>query len=163
MIWVSEERPARDGLRLPSRRLRPSPKPNAVAGTPIARMSAVATAARPEKEILFIRVATQPLKWSCGLKQGFRPPVVFPATPRLRPGHGRRVRRPCDVYGCLALARLLLGIDRNRDLEIQGGADDPVLLDRVGGRVALARRRALGTADVAELDVGREDLQQARR
>src|SRR3954451_8300144 len=90
MIWVSEERPARDGLRLPSRRLRPSPKPSAVAGTPIARMSAVATAARPEKEILFIRVATQPLKWSCGLKQGFRPPVVFPATPRLRPGHGRR-------------------------------------------------------------------------
>jgi hypothetical protein len=33
----------------------------------------------------------------------------------------------------------------------------------VGGRVALARRRALGPADVAELQRRRQDVQQPRR
>src|SRR5262245_19024230 len=65
MIWVSDERPARDGLRLPSSRLRPSPNPRAVAGTPMARMSAVATAVRPEKDIFLIRAPTPAPGKSC--------------------------------------------------------------------------------------------------
>src|SRR5262249_21189639 len=63
----------------------------------------------------------------------------------------------------LTLARLLLRVDRDREVEVKGSPDDPVLLDRVRGRIALARRGALRAADVAELDVGRQDLQQARR
>src|ERR1700729_3110028 len=46
--------------------------------------------------------------------------------------------------------------------DVQRGRDDPVLLVRVGDRVALAGRRALGAADVAELEVPREDLHEAR-
>src|ERR1700754_3998844 len=57
-----------DGLRLPSSRLRPSPKPMAVVGTPMARMSAQTMAARPEKGILFIQAATPPRRDSAALQ-----------------------------------------------------------------------------------------------
>src|ERR1700759_3729885 len=59
-----------DGLRLPSSRLRPSPKPIAVVGTPTARMSAQTTAARPENEkgSLFMHLPTRPTRHSCALQ-----------------------------------------------------------------------------------------------
>src|SRR6266545_3775103 len=63
---------------------------------------------------------------------------------------------------CSALARLLGRVDRDRDREIERGAHDAVLLDRVSRRIALARRGALGPADVPELQATREDVQQAR-
>ena len=42
---------------------------------------------------------------------------------------------------------------RHRDVQVQRGPDDPALLLDVRGRVALARRGALGPADVAELQL----------
>ena len=44
MIWVSVLSAERSGLRLPSRVSRPSPKPTATDGMPIARIRAAATA-----------------------------------------------------------------------------------------------------------------------
>src|SRR4051812_22208432 len=67
------------------------------------------------------------------------------------------------VSGRLSLAGFLGRVDRHPHARVERGPDDPVLLERVGGRVALARARALGPADVAELEVAREDVQQARR
>src|SRR3954468_3767908 len=74
-----------------------------------------------------------------------------------------RTAWPLSVSGLLPLARLLRRIHRNRNAQVERGPDDPGLLHGVRGRVALARRGALRPADVAELDVGRQDLQQARR
>ena len=47
-----------DGLRLPSSRLRPSPKPIATEGMPIARIREHTTAARPEKRKFLMPKAT---------------------------------------------------------------------------------------------------------
>src|SRR3954463_11310671 len=58
-----------DGLRLPSRRLRPSPKPIATEGTPIARMREHTTAARPEKRKDFMHLATPAPQLSCGAER----------------------------------------------------------------------------------------------
>src|ERR1700740_1615050 len=98
MIWVSLVRPSEellDGLRLPSRRLRPSPKPMAVVGTPTARMSAHTIAARPEKGILFIQPATRGPHESCGRDRSLS----------------------ATDQGPSALARLLGRIDRDGDVQ----------------------------------------------
>ena len=87
-----------------------------------------------------------------------RAPVISPPSPRTRVRAAARPRRVA-----LALAGLLGRIDRHRHVRVERGADDPGLLHRVRGRIALARRRALGPADVAELELAREDLQQPRR
>src|SRR3954447_12358264 len=55
-----------DGLRLPSSMFRPSPKPIATDGTPIARMSEQTIAARPEKRSFFMHLATPAPLQSCG-------------------------------------------------------------------------------------------------
>src|SRR3954451_621726 len=55
-----------DGLRLPRRRFRPSPKPIAADGMPIARMREQTTAARPENRNDFMPLATRGLHQSCG-------------------------------------------------------------------------------------------------
>src|SRR6478752_2882082 len=55
-----------DGLRLPRRRLRPSPKPIATEGTPIARMREQTIAARAEKRKDFMIDATPAPQLSCG-------------------------------------------------------------------------------------------------
>src|SRR3954447_12755445 len=89
---------------------------------------------------------------------GYVPPSDTTHARGLRPG-SRLAGAPA---GGLALARRLGRVDRDGDREVQRGADDPVLLHRVRGRVALARRRALGPADVAELERGGEHLEQAR-
>src|SRR3954464_4123958 len=101
---------------------------------PMARMREHTTAARPENRNLFMPLATRALHESC-----------VPAT---------------ALSGRLPLPGLLGRIHGHGDVEIQRGADDAVLLDGVGGRVALARRGALRAADVAELQLGRQDLQQ---
>src|SRR4051812_50225480 len=54
-----------DGLRFPSSRLRPSPKPIATEGTPIARMREHTTAARPEKRKDFMTDVTRAAQASC--------------------------------------------------------------------------------------------------
>ena len=57
MISVSEvsaSPPLFDGLRLPSSRFRPSPKPIATEGTPIARMREHTIAARAENRNFFM-------------------------------------------------------------------------------------------------------------
>src|SRR3954470_2146745 len=140
MIWVSRvtarfELP--DGLRLPRSRLRPSPKPMAAEGAPTARMREQTTAALAEGRKDFMIYETRGAQWSCAL-------------------HGL-----CQAVD-LPLARLFARIHRYRNAQVERGADDPGLLHGVRGRVALARRGALGPPDVAELDVGGQDLQQAR-
>src|SRR3954470_18637643 len=55
-----------EGLRLPSSRFRPSPKPIATDGTPIARMREQTIAARPEKRSFFMYLATRAPQQSCG-------------------------------------------------------------------------------------------------
>src|ERR1700712_3000524 len=55
-----------DGLRLPSNMLRPSPKPIATEGTPIARIREQTIAARPEKRSFFMHVPTPAPQQSCG-------------------------------------------------------------------------------------------------
>src|SRR3954451_11253339 len=62
----------------------------------------------------------------------------------------------------LALARRLPGIQRDGDREVEHGLDDARLLGDVGGRIALARARALGAADVAEAQPLGEDLHEPR-
>src|SRR4051795_76723 len=74
-----------------------------------------------------------------------------------------RLARPGVRRRTSALARLLGRVDRDRDGEVERGADDAGLLHGVGGRVPLARRGALGPADIAELERAREDVQQPRR
>src|SRR3954447_1266117 len=74
-------------------------------------------------------------------------------------GHGAAEPGPAPF---LALARRLLGVQRDADRAIQGGADDAALLRDVRGRVALARRRALWAPDVAEGDLVGKDLHEAR-
>src|SRR3954449_5340776 len=74
-----------------------------------------------------------------------------------------RLARPRVRRRTSALAGLLGRVDRDRDREVERGADDAGLLDGVGGRIALARRGALGPADVAELQRAGQDLQQPRR
>src|ERR1700748_255891 len=74
MIWVSlvsEFAGFEPGLRLPRSSVLPSPKPLAVVGTPTARVSAAAIAARPEKEkgSLFIPPGTRPGSKSCALQR----------------------------------------------------------------------------------------------
>src|SRR3982751_5110941 len=97
-----------EGLRLPSSRLRPSPKPIATEGTPIARMREHTTAARPEKRKDFMTDVTLRTHSSCALK-----------------GH-------CQSHvSALALAGLLDRVDRNVHVQIERGADDPRLLDGV--------------------------------
>src|SRR3954454_8328387 len=81
-----------DGLRLPSRRLRPSPKPIATEGTPITRMRVHTTAARPEKRRDFMIAATRAAQQSCAAAS----------------------RRS-------ALAGLLARVDRDRHAEVQRG------------------------------------------
>src|SRR4051794_3735095 len=73
----------------------------------------------------------------------------------------RRGRAGAIVALRLTLARRLGGIQRHRDRQVERGAQDAVLLGGVRGRVALAGRRALGTADEAEVQVLRHDLHQA--
>src|SRR3954451_12150666 len=72
----------------------------------------------------------------------------------------RRRRRSCSDSR-LALARRLRRLQRHRDRQVERGAQDAVLLGRVGGGIALARRRALGAADEAEVEVLRHDLHEA--
>src|SRR5262245_26343330 len=79
---------------------------------------------------------------------------AFPAGPLARPPVRGRTS---------ALARLLDRVDRHGRVEIERRADDAVLLDGVGRRIALAGRCALGPADIAELEWARQDLQQPRR
>src|SRR5689334_19076024 len=54
-----------EGLRLPSRRFRPSPKPIATEGTPIARMREQTIAARAEKRKDFMTDVTPGAHESC--------------------------------------------------------------------------------------------------
>src|SRR3954451_158966 len=61
-----------DGLRLPSSRLRPSPKPIATEGTPIARMREQTIAARAEKRKDFMLLLTPGGRRSCAA-EWFRP------------------------------------------------------------------------------------------
>src|SRR5215210_3817647 len=100
-----------DGLRLPSSRFRPSPKPIATDGTPIARMREQTIAARPEKRSFFMHLATPAPQQSCG------------AASKVSPARRRPVERPAD----LSLARLLRRVHRNRHAEVERGADDPRL------------------------------------
>src|SRR3954452_10064249 len=72
----------------------------------------------------------------------------------------RRGRAGAIVALRLTLARRLGGIQRHRDRQVERGAQDAVLLGGVRGRVALAGRRALGTADEPEVQVLRHDLHQ---
>src|SRR5579864_9790779 len=60
--------------------------------------------------------------------------------------------------GGLALARLSERELRDPRTHVQSRADDPVLGQGVGDRITLAGRRALGSADVAELEAVRQDL-----
>src|SRR3954453_1531163 len=55
-----------DGLRLPRSMLRPSPKPIATEGMPIAKMREQTIAARAEKRSFFMHVATRAPQQSCG-------------------------------------------------------------------------------------------------
>src|SRR3954452_20545035 len=91
-----------DGLRLPSRRFRPSPKPIATEGMPIARMREHTTAARPEKRKDFMPTGTRSAQQSCALARNLSAP--------------------------LPLARLLGRVDRDRLVEVQRGPDDSRLL-----------------------------------
>src|SRR5688572_27595997 len=84
---------------------------------------------------------------------------MHPATTRGERSCARVSRVTCKG---LPLARELDRVDRDRLGEVERGADDAGLLDRVGGRVALARRRALRPADVTELERRGQDVQQAR-
>src|SRR3954466_13322884 len=68
-----------EGLRLPSSRLRPSPKPIATEGMPIARMMEQTIAARAEKRKDFMSAVT-PGAHSSSAHAGFGPPVVFRVT-----------------------------------------------------------------------------------
>src|SRR3954453_12408938 len=72
------------------------------------------------------------------------------------PGRSTAARNGRTTDG-LALARGLAWVLRDGFAEVERGADDPRLLLDVGDRVALARRRALGPADVAEADTVGED------
>src|SRR4051794_25062063 len=100
------------------------------------------TAARPEKRNLFMQAPTRGLDESCDVEQAFRPPVVSPVNGLTAPAQpGRADARATSA--ALPLAGLLHRIHGHRDVQIQRRADDPVLLDGVGGRVALARRGAL--------------------
>src|SRR5215217_1975705 len=144
MIWVSLVSEPLDGLRLPSLAVRPSPKPTATDGTPIARMSAAAIAYLPGEERNFKGASR--VVWS----------LLDLRHPRPRPGCGDATGKVRTATRRSALARLLGRVDRHRHREVQCGADDAVLLHRVRGRVALARAGALGPADVAELEVARE-------
>ena len=67
-----------------------------------------------------------------------------------------------DRSAPIPLAGELARVLRDRLADVQRGGDDPVLLVRVGDRVALARGGALGPPDVAELQVLGQDLQQPR-
>src|SRR4051794_29543593 len=62
----------------------------------------------------------------------------------------------------LPLTRQLLRVHPYGPREVQRGLHDAALLLRVRGRVALGRRGALGPADVAELQLARQDLHEAR-
>ncbi len=62
----------------------------------------------------------------------------------------------------LPLPGRLCRVHRNTMRHIKGRLEDPVLLSVVGHRVALARAGPLRSADVAELEVVGQDLQQAR-
>ena len=74
-------------------------------------------------------------------------------------GRSARRRRPAR---CQRSPGVLTGYSETGIDEVQGGLDDPRLLGDVGGRIALARRRALGPADVAELQPLGQDLHEAR-
>src|ERR1700730_5642373 len=67
------------------------------------------------------------------------------------------------MSGALALARQLVRVLRQRLAQVKRGGDDPVLLGRVGDRIALARRGSLGAPDVAELKRLGQHLEQAWR
>ena len=77
-------------------------------------------------------------------------------------GAARRARARADAVRAepagLALARRLRRELRERHRAVQRRAHDAALLDRVGGRVALAGAGALGPADVAVLELGGDDL-----
>src|SRR4051812_32173895 len=77
-----------DGLRLPSSKFRPSPKPIATEGTPIARMREQMIAARPEKRSFFMHLATPPPQQSCGAASKVSParrrPVYTPTAASLQ-------------------------------------------------------------------------------
>src|SRR6478736_6270646 len=81
MISVSVLR-ASEGLRLPSSRFRPSPKPMATEGTPIARMREQTIAARPEKRSFFMHLATPAPQQSCGAARVLSPLKGCAAKPR---------------------------------------------------------------------------------
>src|SRR5215218_6391095 len=151
MICVSRVSEPLLGLRLPSLASRPSPKPTAAEGMPIARISATATTYRPGER-----------RFKGASLVGF---LSLMRHPEPRSGCGARADRSAlqRRFQALALARLLGWVHRDRDREIQRRADDAVLLHRVRGRVALAGAGALGPADVAELEVARQQLKQARR
>ncbi len=64
--------------------------------------------------------------------------------------HRRSPQTPAEGRDS-ALAGELARVLRDRLREVERGGDDPVLLDGVGDRIALARGGALGPADVAEV------------
>src|SRR5438270_5949538 len=70
--------------------------------------------------------------------------------------------RPVPPPGASALARKLARELRDGIARLQRREQDPVLLERVGDRVALAGRGPLGAADVSEMKLLGEDLHQPR-
>src|SRR3954462_12005922 len=88
-----------DGLRLPSRRLRPSPKPIATEGTPIARMREETIAARAEKRKDFMTDVTPGAHSSCAPARSHSVRCQA-ATARRASGPGSPTRARSDRARC---------------------------------------------------------------
>src|SRR3954447_24580210 len=88
-----------DGLRLPSRRLRPSPKPIATEGIPIARMREQTIAARAEKRKDFMTDVTPGAHSSCAPARSHavrcQVPTARPAAWSDSPTRSRQDRARC--------------------------------------------------------------------
>src|SRR3954470_11292588 len=109
MISVFELRASEgvlDGVGLPSSMFRPSPKPIATDGTPIARMREQTIAARPEKRSFFMHLATPAPQQSCGAA-------------RCLSGPSRRGQKDRNVSKASAFAGLLGRIHGHGHREIQ--------------------------------------------
>src|SRR5207245_1041320 len=77
-------------------------------------------------------------------------------------GAGARSSRSVATARPSALPRALARVLGDRLVQIDRGGEDAVLFGDVRGRVALARARALGAADEAEVDPLGHDLHQTR-
>src|SRR4051794_13705547 len=147
MTWVSLVSEPWAGLRCPPSSDRPSPDASAPAGSPTRTTAAVARAYRPEMRAR----ARASLECKRSLPTWLTYSCDTSSPGELRAGTDRAAGRPHEATeGAAAstLARHLRRVHRHRDGEIQRGADDAGLLDRVRGGVALARRGALRAADV---------------